>query len=116
MWQRCLRAYPFGGPVSHRGSPERRGSLPRASALRSIGVSMKPGGTALTVMPAGPYSCPGAPLARAEARVCIERLLDRTTEIRIAEDKHGPAEDRHYQYVPTFILRVPTELHLEFTL
>src|SRR4029077_9933006 len=31
-------------------------SLPRASALLSIGVSMKPGGTALTVMPAGPYS------------------------------------------------------------
>ena len=29
---------------------------PRSSALRSIGVSMKPGGTALTVMPLGPYS------------------------------------------------------------
>jgi cytochrome P450 len=58
----------------------------------------------------------GAPLARAEARVCIERLLDRTTEIRIAEDKHGPAEDRHYQYVPTFILRGLTELHVEVTL
>jgi cytochrome P450 len=64
----------------------------------------------------GVHSCPGAPLARAEARVCIERLLDRTTDIRIAEDKHGPAEDRHYQYVPTFILRGLTELHLEFTL
>jgi hypothetical protein len=44
----------------------------------------------------------------------IERLLDRTTDIRIAEDKHGPAEDRHYQYVPTFILRGLTELHVEF--
>jgi cytochrome P450 family 150 subfamily A5 len=52
--------------------------------------------------------------ARAEARVCIERLLDRTTDIRIAEDKHGPAEDRRYDYVPTFILRGLTELHLEF--
>src|ERR1043166_5088996 len=30
--------------------------LPRDTAARSIGVSMKPGGTALTVMPAGPYS------------------------------------------------------------
>ena len=29
---------------------------PRSSALRSIGVSMKPGGTALTVIPLGPYS------------------------------------------------------------
>lgn len=28
----------------------------RVSALRSIGVSMKPGGTALTVMPDGPSS------------------------------------------------------------
>jgi cytochrome P450 len=64
----------------------------------------------------GVHSCPGAPLARADARVCIERLLDRTTDIRIAEDKHGPAERRHYQYVPTFILRGLTELHLEFTL
>jgi cytochrome P450 len=57
----------------------------------------------------GVHSCPGAPLARAEARLCIERLLDRTTEIRIAED-------RHYQYVPTFILRGLTKLHVEFTL
>ncbi|HET6733599.1 cytochrome P450 [Mycobacterium sp.] len=64
----------------------------------------------------GVHSCPGAPLARAEARVCIERLLDRTTDIRIAEDKHGPADDRHYRYVPTFILRGLTELHVEFTL
>ncbi len=48
--------------------------------------------------------------------MCIERLLDRATEIRIAEDKHGPAEDRHYQYVPTFILRGLTELHVEVTL
>ena len=40
--------------------------------------------------------------------------LDRTTDIRIAEDKHGPAEDRRYDYVPTFILRGLTELHLEF--
>jgi hypothetical protein len=40
----------------------------------------------------------------------------RTTDIRIAEDKHGTAENPHYQYVPTFILRGLTELHLEFAL
>ena len=28
---------------------------------------------------------------------------------------HGPANDRRYQYVPTYILRGLTELHLEFT-
>ena len=63
----------------------------------------------------GIHSCPGAPLARAEARVCIERLLDRTTDIRISEDKHGPADARRYSYVPTYILRGLTALHLEFT-
>jgi cytochrome P450 len=63
----------------------------------------------------GVHTCPGAPLARAEARVSIERLLDRTSDIRISERAHGPAGARRYQYVPTFILRGLTRLHLEFT-
>ncbi|MFD3926953.1 cytochrome P450 [Streptomyces sp. NPDC058614] len=63
----------------------------------------------------GVHTCPGAPLARAEARVTIERLLDRTSDIRISERVHGPADARRYQYVPTFILRGLTHLHLEFT-
>ena len=63
----------------------------------------------------GIHSCPGAPLARAETRVAIERLLDRTSDIRISESEHGPANDRRYQYVPTYILRGLTELHLEFS-
>ena len=63
----------------------------------------------------GIHSCPGAPLARAETRVAIERLLDRTSDIRINECVHGPVNDRRYQYVPTYILRGLTELHLEFT-
>ncbi|MGV9800351.1 cytochrome P450 [Mycobacterium sp. NPDC003449] len=62
----------------------------------------------------GIHSCPGAPLARAETRVGIERLLDRTTDIRISDAAHGPAGDRRYSYIPTFILRGLTELHLEF--
>jgi cytochrome P450 len=61
----------------------------------------------------GIHTCPGAPLARAEARVSLERLLDRTSEIRIDEEHHGPPDDRRYQYVPTFILRGLTNLHLE---
>ena len=64
----------------------------------------------------GIHSCPGAPLARAETRVGLERLLDRTTDIRISESKHGPVGDRRYQYIPTYILRGLTELHLEFDL
>jgi cytochrome P450 family 150 subfamily A5 len=63
----------------------------------------------------GVHTCPGAPLARAEARVSLERLLDRTTDIRISEDEHGPADARRYSYVPTFILRGLTKLHLELT-
>jgi cytochrome P450 len=63
----------------------------------------------------GIHSCPGSPLARAETRVAIERLLDRTADIRISERLHGPAEDRRYRYVPTYILRGLTELNLEFT-
>ena len=63
----------------------------------------------------GVHTCPGAPLARAEARVSLERLLDRTADIRISEAHHGPPDDRRYRYVPTFILRGLTKLHLEFT-
>ncbi|MGV9408704.1 cytochrome P450 [Nocardia sp. NPDC003693] len=62
----------------------------------------------------GVHTCPGAPLARTEARVAIERLLDRTTDIRIDESVHGPADARDFRYLPTFILRGLTHLHLEF--
>jgi cytochrome P450 len=61
----------------------------------------------------GAHTCPGAPLARAEALVTIERLLDRTRDIRISEAAHGPAGARRYEYAPTFILRGLRRLHLE---
>lgn len=64
----------------------------------------------------GIHTCPGAPLARTEARVAIERLLDRTADIRISEREHGPADARRYRYLPSFILRGMTRLNLEFTL
>ncbi|MCT7662090.1 cytochrome P450 [Mycobacterium deserti] len=63
----------------------------------------------------GPHACPGAPLARAEGRISLERLFDRTTDIRIDERKHGPAGRRRYTYLPTFILRGLTRLHIEFS-
>ena len=63
----------------------------------------------------GVHTCPGAPLARAEARVSIERLLDRMADIRISERVHGPEGDRRYKYVPTHILRGLRKLQLEFT-
>jgi cytochrome P450 len=63
----------------------------------------------------GIHSCPGAPLARVEGRVSIERILDRLSDITIDEDKHGTAGDRRYNYEPTFILRGLTELNIRFT-
>ena len=63
----------------------------------------------------GIHACPGAPLARTEARVAIDRLLDRTSDIQISETEHGPPGARRYEYVPTFILRGLTKLYLEFT-
>jgi len=61
----------------------------------------------------GVHSCPGGPLARMETRVSIERLLDRTTHIGIDEGHHGPPGARRFHYMPTYILRGLTRLHLE---
>jgi cytochrome P450 family 150 subfamily A5 len=63
----------------------------------------------------GPHTCPGGPLARAEARISIERILARMLDIRISESAHGPAGARHYEYAPTYILRGLQRLELEFT-
>jgi cytochrome P450 len=62
----------------------------------------------------GPHTCPGGPLARAEGQVSLERILDRTRDIRLSEEDHGPAGARRFRYEPTWILRGLTRLHLEF--
>jgi cytochrome P450 len=63
---------------------------------------------------AGRHACPGAPLARAEAVVSINRMFDRTSDIRISEKAHGAPGARRYSYLPTFILRGLTHISLEF--
>jgi len=63
----------------------------------------------------GAHTCPGAPLARAEGCVSVERILDRVRDIIISETEHGPADARRYDYAPTYILRGLKHLHLEFT-
>jgi cytochrome P450 len=63
----------------------------------------------------GLHFCPGAPLARAEARITLERVLDRMSDIRISEEMHGAPAERRYRYHPTYILRGLTRLHLEFS-
>ncbi|SRX94331.1 cytochrome P450 [Frankia sp. EAN1pec] [Mycobacterium shimoidei] len=64
----------------------------------------------------GNHSCPGAPLARAEGRISLNRVLDRMADIVICEAKHGPADARRYNYEPTWQMRGLTDLHLEFRL
>ena len=63
----------------------------------------------------GHHSCPGAPLARAEGMISLERILDRMQDIRFSEEHHGPASDRRFAYEPTWVLRGLHNLHLEFT-
>jgi cytochrome P450 len=63
----------------------------------------------------GIHTCAGAPLARTEGRVTLERFLARTANIGISESGHGPPDARSYDYLPTFFLRGLQQLHLEFT-
>ena len=63
----------------------------------------------------GHHACPGGPLARAEGRISVERILDRMRDIRLSQEHHGPAGDRRFDYEPTWVLRGLHELHIEFT-
>lgn len=63
----------------------------------------------------GIHTCPGAPIARAEVRVSLERILERMADIRLSEAEHGPAGARRLNWDRTFLFRRLKELHLEFT-
>jgi cytochrome P450 len=63
----------------------------------------------------GIHHCAGAHLARAEGRIAINQLLDSTSNVAISERDHGPADDRHYDYLPTFFLRGLVNLNLDLT-
>jgi cytochrome P450 len=63
----------------------------------------------------GNHSCPGAPLARAEGRISLNRILDRMSDITVLEEHHGPPDARRYTYEPTWQMRGLTELHLGFS-
>jgi cytochrome P450 len=62
----------------------------------------------------GTHFCPGAPLARTEGRISLERILQRTTNIRIDAEQHGTEGQRKFRYVPTYMLRGLTAVHLTF--
>ena len=63
----------------------------------------------------GIHFCIGSALARAEGRITVETMLDRTRDIRISAEHHGPPDARRYRFVPTYMLRGLAELHLELT-
>lgn len=63
----------------------------------------------------GAHSCPGAPLARAEGRISLNRILDRMSDLTISTEHHGPPGNRDFIFEPTFIMRGLSELHITFT-
>ena len=63
----------------------------------------------------GHHACPGGPLARAEGRISVERILERMHDIRLSEKHHGPPDARRFEYEPTWVLRGLHGLHIEFT-
>ncbi|TCN45903.1 cytochrome P450 [Rhodococcus sp. SMB37] len=62
----------------------------------------------------GVHSCPGGPLARVEAKVSIERFLDRMDDIQLDDAEHGPESDRKFTWEPTYLLRGLNNLHLKY--
>ncbi len=62
----------------------------------------------------GIHSCPGGPLARAEGFITVEAVLNRMRNIRLSEQHHGPATQRHFEYEPTWVLHGLRALHIEY--
>ena len=63
----------------------------------------------------GAHVCAGAPLARSEVRIILEKFLEHTSKIDLVDDKHGPRNNRHFDYEASFIIRGLSELHLKLT-
>lgn len=63
----------------------------------------------------GVHHCAGAHLARAEGRVTVNRILDRTSHLAVDEAAHGPAGERRWEYLSTYFLRGLARLELELT-
>lgn len=63
----------------------------------------------------GKHVCAGAPLARVEIRIILERFLEHTSSIDLDESRHGPRGQRRLEFDPSFIIRGLAELHLKLT-
>jgi cytochrome P450 len=62
----------------------------------------------------GAHTCPGAALARTEARISLERILARLDRISLDPEHHGPDGERRFRYQPTYVFRSLADLHLRF--
>ncbi|HYP63324.1 MAG TPA: cytochrome P450 [Acidocella sp.] len=63
----------------------------------------------------GAHVCIGAPLARVEIRIVLEKFLQKTSNIDLDETVHGPRGARKLAYEPSFIIRGLEELQLKLT-
>jgi cytochrome P450 len=62
----------------------------------------------------GAHSCLGQPLARSETRITLERILDRMDKIEVRESEHGSPGSRQWEYLPTWIFRGLSAIHISF--
>jgi cytochrome P450 len=63
----------------------------------------------------GAHTCAGAPLARYEARIMFEKLLENTSDIRLSEEHHGTPSNRKLNFEPTYSMRGLAQLHVELS-
>ncbi len=63
----------------------------------------------------GVHTCAGAPLARIEASVVIERFFECCSDIALDEKKHGEPGNRIMRFEPSYIARGLSDVHLLFT-
>lgn len=63
----------------------------------------------------GKHVCAGAPLARVEVRIILEKFLEHTASIELDEARHGPSDARVLHFEPSFIIRGLADLHLKLT-
>ena len=63
----------------------------------------------------GKHVCAGAPLARVEVRVILEKFLEQTAQIDLDESLHGPRDNRNFDFEPSFIIRGLSTLHIKLT-
>jgi hypothetical protein len=63
----------------------------------------------------GAHVCAGAPLARSEVRIILEKFLQHTSSIDLDDTRHGPRGRRNFEYEASFIIRGLSALHLKVT-